>query len=161
LSRALEERTDEIGGADEEHAAAESGGLHTEGDGEMGLSGADGTGEDDVFGTTDPLAVGELGDLGRAHPVGRGEVEAVESLGLRETGSPQPLSHGGFPPRGFLGGKHLVEVILVTPVLLTGLAGQRFVDTGQSRHLEDAGLGGDHFLGERRIHGCSPPSHAS
>src|SRR5690606_4332040 len=111
------------------------GGLDAESDGEVSLSGADRAGEDHVFGSRDPLATGELGDDGgREGTDGRGEVESIESLHVREARVVKAMTDGGFSTRGFFGGEDVVEVVLVAPVLLTSLASERLEGASEAGH---------------------------
>ena len=90
----LEQSADQVGGAPEADVAALPGGLQAEGDGEVGLPGADGAHEDEVLRLGDPLAAGEVGDLGRLDALGGVEVEGVEGLPLGEAGLANALAHG-------------------------------------------------------------------
>src|SRR5205807_1476198 len=126
LIACLHERADEIGSACEEYTATQLRGLDTERDGEMGLSGADRSGEDEILCARDPLAASELGDDRRTHgSVACREIEAVQCLGFWEARLVQTMTHGGFEPRRLFGGQHVVEVVFVAPVLFPRLAGER------------------------------------
>src|ERR1700680_4293542 len=95
----LEELSHVVGGSREQHASALSRDLDAERDGEVCLAGADGPGEDHVFGACDPLSACELGDLrGIDGTVGRGEVEGVERLELWKARIAGALAHGGLAP---------------------------------------------------------------
>ena len=88
----LEELPDEIGRAGKEDAAFLGGRFDAEGDGEMRLPGADGTGQDEILGRGDPRATGERVDLRGADTVGRREIKRIEGLDLRKTGLTEPLA---------------------------------------------------------------------
>jgi hypothetical protein len=86
LVACLDQRTDEICSAGEEHTTALFRCFNAQRDGEMSLSGADRPGEDEIFATTDPLTACQLRDGGWADgTIGCDEIKAIESLGLRET----------------------------------------------------------------------------
>src|SRR4029077_8959528 len=83
---------------------------------------------------------GELGDLPRVDAVGCLEVEAVERLGLGEARVPEPAAHGRVGSRRLLCGEHLVQVVLVGPLLFTRLPAESLEAATEARHLEAARL---------------------
>jgi NAD(P)-dependent dehydrogenase (short-subunit alcohol dehydrogenase family) len=159
----LEQRSDDVCRAGEENAPSLTSGLDTERDRQVRLAGADGSRKDDVVGAADPFSTRELGDLcGADSAIGRSEVEGVERLHLREARLAQTMTHGGVAPGGLLGGEHLVEKLLVAPMLLARLASERFKDTHDAGHLERPGLRDDEILGDNSPAHLSPrPSSAS
>ncbi len=80
--------TDEVGSPHEAHALATSTHLDPDGDGEVGLAGADGADEGEVLGVIDEGADGQLPDDGRVDAVAGLEVELRQGLVLRETRLP-------------------------------------------------------------------------
>src|SRR5262249_3497984 len=123
-------------------------GFNPERDGEMRFSRTDGAGENDVVGASDPLTASELVDLCCADAsIGRSEVEGVERLHLWKTRVVETVSYRRIAARRLLRGEHLVQIIFVSPVLLSRLTRESFVDASESRHLERACLRSDELAG--------------
>src|SRR5258708_3773192 len=133
----LEQRSDNIRGAGEENASSLTCGFDAERDRQMRLTGADGAREDDVVSAPDPFTARELGDLrGGDRAVGCGEVEGIHCLHLRETPITPTMTPPAIPPPGLLGGEHLVQKLLVAPMLLAPLTSQALEDPPPARHLK-------------------------
>src|SRR5882724_4871800 len=158
LVAGFEEGAHQIGRAPEADVAPLSGGLDAEGDSEVGLAGADRPREDEVLGVGDPAAA--VGDLCGVHALGGVEVEGVERLELGEARLAQALAHGRLGAGGDFDGEDLVQVLLVRPVLLAGLAGEALVGAEQARHLERARLALDDLGDDDAAH-REPPRSAS
>jgi hypothetical protein len=90
----------------------------------VGLAGADGASEQNIFAARNPLASGQLSDLRGREAIGDGEIEFVERLHFGERGRVQSLLDGGLGTRRDLDGENLVQVVLVRPVLLARLSGE-------------------------------------
>ena len=80
LVAGLDELAHQIGGAAKQNAVATLGGLQPQGDGEVGLAGADRAGEDDVLGAVEVVAAGELGELGLGDPFEGLPVDLLQGL---------------------------------------------------------------------------------
>lgn len=95
-------------------------------------------------------------------PLGRWEVKGGERLDLREARLAQPLSDDGLVARQLLGGEHLVELVLVGPVRIAGLARQALEDARDAGQLQRARMRDDELARKRgRTHADTAVSHTS
>ena len=127
----------------------------------MGLAGADRSREEDVFTASDPIAASQVRALWRMNSLGGAEVELIERFHLGEAGGMQPLLDGGLGTRADLDGEHLVQVVLVRPVLLPCLAGEVLEGACEARHLELARLRAKHVGDDGGAAHRAPPRRRS
>ena len=80
----LEEVPHQIGCADKQHPVSAAGGLDAERDGEVGLAGADGPGDDHVIGSGQELAACQLRDRGTRDTRQRIPVDLIQGLDVRK-----------------------------------------------------------------------------
>ena len=68
--------------------------LHSETNGDVGLSGTDGTCQDDIIGPAQVFAAGQFQQLGSGYSLKRLPVELVQGLDIREMRFPQSVGGG-------------------------------------------------------------------
>lgn len=130
----LDQFVDEVGGPDEGDPLAVLDGLDPECDREMGLAGAERSGEDVVLAALDVLADGELGELQPLDPAQHIPVELIRGLEVGESGPAQEPSDGAIAANQDLGFEQLRQEHLVVPAVMRGLSDQLRVlatDRGQ------------------------------
>ena len=111
-------------------------------------------GEDQILRRGHPLAPRERMDLGRGDAVGGGEVEGIEGLHLRKARLAQPLTDDRLVARGLLGGEHFVEIVLVGPMRIARLTGQRFKRACNARQFQGPRLRDDEIAARRCPRSC-------
>jgi hypothetical protein len=127
-----------------------------------GFARADGPGQDQILWGRHPLAAGQGVDLRRVESFDRREVKRVERFDLGETCLAQPLADHRLVPRGQLRTERLVQVVLVRPVRVTGLARERFKDARDAGQFQRAGVRDDQVADDdRRRHAGTPVSQRS
>ena len=127
----------------------------------MRLAGPDGPGEDQILRSRDPLATREGVDLGGADTVDGGEVERIERLHFGEARLVEALTDHGFVARGLLGTQHLVQVIFVGPMRVSGLPGQAVERARDAGEFQRARLGDHQLAREGGAHADTPISQPS
>ena len=136
LVACLDERAHEVGGTGEDDAPPPACGFHTERDGDVGLPGADRTGEDDVLLVADPLGRGQLGEGCAGDPAQQVVVHLVEGLDVGEPSLVYAARNGSFVARADLGVERLLEELLEGPAVVHGLPAEALVVPLYGRELE-------------------------
>src|SRR5439155_22004463 len=98
---------------------------------------------------------------GRADAFGGGEIKRVEGLDLGKARLAESLADHGLVPRRLLGAQDLVQVVLVRPVRIAGLARQTVKRAGDARQLQRARLRDDELAGEGGAHTATSRSQRS
>ena len=157
----FEELAHKIRRASKQHAPLLFGRLDSERNREMGFAGADRPRQNQILRRGDPFAAGECVDLRGAHALSGLKIEGVERLDFGKPGLAEPLAHHRLMAGELLGLEDFVEIVLMRPVCIPGLAGETLKDARDTRQLQGPGVRDDQIAGDGGAHAGTAASQLS